>query len=128
MVNDEIFSRVSSLCDDFRVIKAYPFAYKPTHMQMTTVAVSPMGEKSRLVGLGGYAQQSDCDILLSVFVPYEKGIDEMSRVVDILRDGLLDDSVLSLEIGKVDSSKSMDTISVNMVVRYSEFTEKNNGK
>lgn len=120
---DIIFDRVSALEDDFKVVKAYPNAYKPTRIDMTTVAISPADEVVESVGLGGYGVKSDNTIKITVISQYKKGIDELCRVVDIVTSGIASSGALSLSVGSADASKSMDAISVDIIVKYSDFLE-----
>lgn len=120
---DMIFERVSALEDDFKVIKAYPNSFKPTRLDMTTVAVSIASEDMSVVGLGGYGMQGDITVCISVFSQYKNGIDELNRVADIITNGITDDKAKSVSLGKVECTKSMDTFSVDIMVKYSDFLE-----
>lgn len=103
---DELLQRLQqcSELNDIKIIKAYPYAIKPTALDTIVITLSPGGIQCDNVELGGSTFHGRYDIDAHIFVPHKLGSPVATDVVSrFLRYGV-DWRVQGVSLTQIDSS------------------------
>ncbi len=71
----------NSFFSDMKIIKAYPYAIKPTRLKKTVIAVSPSQISAKNISLGETHFFADYKIDVDIYVPQQFGADSIINIV-----------------------------------------------
>ena len=75
--------------DGCRIIKAYPYAKKPTKLRRTVITVSPSDAEFKNTALGFECAYGKYAVAVDIFIPLESGSPAESGVCDGVINGVL---------------------------------------
>ena len=109
----------SEALENYIVIKAYPYATKPTKLQKSVITVSPAASELKNVTLGEKSAFGTYGIYTDIFIPQESGSpcgsDAVQKIIEILSDF----EPVNIKISEFKNEDVLNAFSLRCLFRFS---------
>ena len=108
---------------DASVIKAYPYAIKPTALDSIVITLSPGGVNCDNVELGGNVMYGRYDIDAHFFVPHKMGSPVATDIVSRFLRNCVDNSVQGIRLTQIDCDDLLRCYTAKCTLTYYDRLE-----
>lgn len=124
-VTDRVFETLkgSEALSDCVIIRAFPFAKKPTRLIHSIITVSPDRTEFKNIALGGECAFGTFAVAVDVFSPQEFGSPVTSGVCDNVIKALLETKPVKISVSPYSEEDDLGAFRVRCTAYYSERFE-----
>ena len=101
------------------IIKAYPYAKKPTRLRRTFITVSPAEAEVKNTALGGNSLYGKFSVSIDVFAPQESGTPVENGVTDGIVSAVLPLEPAEIKIGSFTANDDLSSFCAKCLLTFS---------
>lgn len=120
---DAFIDRLSSSTqlDGFRIIRAYPYTFKPTRLKQIVIAVFAGEINAESISLGEACCYGTYEINADIFIPYELGTPEPENVATAVVTSQLSAYPVAVRVSKIERNEHISCYRINCCFRFSDL-------
>jgi hypothetical protein len=109
------------LLDDCKIIKAYPYEFKPTRLSKAVIAVSQSEVEVENIAIGDECYFGNYTINTAVYVPYEFGVPAVSKFIDAIVKSQADYCPLKISTTKIENVENISCFKFDCSFTFNDF-------